>query len=67
MGPVAGASSFVAGGGVHQGRPSSIKKQNADTSLLSSRSKRVTYKDLEFDPEADVSIGTLRGNKPKQE
>ena len=65
LNPAAGASSFVAGGGAHNSRPTENKKQTADMSLLSSRSKRVTYKD--FNPDADVSAGTIRTNKTKKE
>ena len=66
LGPVAGASSFVAGGGAHYSKPAEITKQLANnTSLLSSRSKRVTIKD--FNPDADVSIGTIRTNRTKRE
>ena len=64
LGPEAGASSFVAGGG-NQSKPAEITKQLANTSLLSSRSKRVTIKD--FNPDADVSIGTIRTNRTKRE
>ena len=65
LNPVAGASSFIAGGGHLHGKPSENKKIFADTSLLSSRSKRVTIKD--FNPDADVTIGTVRTVRTQKE
>ena len=64
LGPVEGASSFVAGGGHTHGKPNENKKI-FDTSLLSSRSKKVTIKD--FNPDADVSVGTIRTVRTKNE